>query len=889
MKKLISLLTVFVVLLTMVPLSFGAEDVDFSYQGIPAYEALFRNVSFTDINNHWAKDSIYRMASLSIIRGMGNNRFNPDGVLTREQAITLLVRLVGLEDEAQEAAENNMDNIDTGEYRILTPFDYLSNAYVDTAISNNIVTQEEVNKIETLTENENNQIEIELERSITDYETDPQLTDLQITNIENQIREKIERAYTWRRPVTREQVAVWISRVLGLQPISGQAQQTIYSFNDWENIDTQNLSIIEAVVQNGIMEGNSNGYFLPKSSLRRSEMARLLDNIHEELLKQREYHIATGIVEKINTVHDFDNNTKKIFKIKNDDGTISELEIQESDNIANSNGFVGYKDGNIVLPEAIKEFDYIKYYANPDGQVIFVEVLNNKTSSIEGYVEDVDADNREITIKDYDDQTFTLEVSQGADIRINDRWAQLKDLLYGQEITLDISNGKIIVIKGYLNTGEEGYIHPGERIYIGKVLYVDARNNSLTLLDGGTQREFEIEPYIPIIKGDENIGLNGVKEGDIVRLEFDQYQGNSPIKAYVAQPDRQIANLYKATIKQFNPNRQELILSDVYSYKNTQWNEEDQITKLPLGYDTALYINGGKVNEQYLNNYSGTEAYIVTQDNFGKEEILKIVLKSGYERNYYNTLQNIAFGDNKIIVDYNEMYFDDSTIILKDGRLIHPYNLQENNELFVISQGRNHQNAVVISVEGIDDTGIIVYRGRIDEIYQYSFELDDYDILKGTEWDFTRRQSEFNISEDTKIIDTREGDVRKVTVKEFTNSRFLKEDDRDNYYREYAYAIQWDDMIIAMNIIDKDKEAQVISTGRVSSVDKLNRDIFIEDVRDWSDFTEKWVVNDSEIELNVDDAIFIRNGKIVTINEISPQDSLYILRENDEGYIVVVR
>jgi len=533
------------------------------------------------------------------------------------------------------------------------------------------------------------------------------------------------------------------------------------------------------------MEGDSKGNFSPKGSLTRGEAAKLFDNIHEELLKNQGYIINVGIVEKIDITYQSIDNIRtenRDLRVKNDDNTLLNILSEETNSEVLNKGFIVIKDGKLLLPKDIKAYNYIKYYINPNGEAILVHILEDKPSEIEGFIEEVDIEEGFVSMKDYNDRSFKLKLSPGAKVTINDQWAEAKDLLYGQEVTAKLVNGNIVDIKGYLDIGEGGYIHPGERIYIGKVLYINQRDSKVTIIEYENEHEFIIEPYTPVIKDGSNIGLKGIKEGDIIRLEFDQYEGNIPIKAYVAEPDRQIVNLYKATVEQFNAGRNELILGGVSYYDHTKWKSSSQSLKLPLGNDSEIYINGRKITKELLPSYLGREAYIATKDNYGKEETLKLVLKNGYEKKYYNSIQEIAFGDRKLKVDYNEVNFDDSTIIVKDGKLIHPYNLQEDDDIFLIAQGVDQYTAAFISIEGIADTGLIVYRGRIEEITQYGFDLDNFDILEGTNWDYSSREREFNISEDTKIIDTRNDDIKEVSVDEFTNSRFLKDRYREDNY-----------------------------------------------------------------------------------------------------------
>lgn len=874
----------------------NAQDYDslIQLEGVQNYKAVYNNINFTDIDNSWAKSSINKMSALSIIRGLGSNRFGPTNTISREEAIALIIRLMGLESEAQLQGQALIDNRDTGGVKVLSTGDYWADGYISVAKTMGIITAGEANDIESLTQSQNNSLTEELENIMTIYEENEIYTQAQINNIRSQYQTKLEKNYTWKRPVSREQVAVWVGRAAGLTPITGQAQQMIYNLNDWTSIDTEKIPLIEAVLQQRIMRGNENGSFLPKDYLTRAEMATIIDNIHLDILETQGYIIKTGIVEKIDTLTesvDGVTNRKVIFITKNDDSTSSAISIQDSDIESNNRGFITYKEGEIVLPSEIFVNSYIRYYINPEGNVLLVELLPEDKSEIEGIILDIDQVNRTMTIKDYDDEVFTFKIIEGVNVKINGLYATLDELLYDQEVVLKISNGNITEIDGYLYSGEPEYIHPGERTVIGKVLYIDKLEGKITLLEDENQHEYLIDPFTPVIKNDINVGINSIREGDILRLEFDEYKGNMPINVYIAQPDRQIANIYKANIVNYNISRNEIILESPEYYENAKWKDIDQDKKLPLNNSAEIYISGRAITKELLKNYMGREAYIVTADSFGKEEAIKLVLKTGYEKKYYNSIQNIAFGDRKLKVDYNEMYFDESTIIIKDGKLIHPYNLKEEDDVLVISHGTSIETASLISVEGIESTGFVVYRGRIDDITQYGFELYKSDVIDGVETDTERRKT-FNISEDTMIIDTRYDEIEEVTVEEFTNSRFLKDRyswDEENYIDEYAYAIAYDDMVLAIDIIDRHKEGQVISTANISSIDSQEQLITLKNIRDWSELKESWNINNSEINLDVREALFIKNQRPATLNDLREEDSLYIIRRDDFGYIIICR
>lgn len=67
------------------------------------YTVIKNNITFIDMQQHWAKTDIERMANKWIITGKGNNLFDPSGALTHAEAITLLVRALGLKEETKDS------------------------------------------------------------------------------------------------------------------------------------------------------------------------------------------------------------------------------------------------------------------------------------------------------------------------------------------------------------------------------------------------------------------------------------------------------------------------------------------------------------------------------------------------------------------------------------------------------------------------------------------------------------------------------------------------------------------------------------------------------------------------------------------------------------------
>lgn len=56
--------------------------------------------AFSDVDNHWAKDSIEKLSQINIVKGYEDNTFKPDKNMTRAEVATIINRLIGASKES---------------------------------------------------------------------------------------------------------------------------------------------------------------------------------------------------------------------------------------------------------------------------------------------------------------------------------------------------------------------------------------------------------------------------------------------------------------------------------------------------------------------------------------------------------------------------------------------------------------------------------------------------------------------------------------------------------------------------------------------------------------------------------------------------------------------
>lgn len=821
MKKAISLLALITVLVALVSAPVNAQNTDYPmYDGYENYDKVYNSIDFMDISNHWANNSIYKMGALSIMKSKGETHFSPQKPVTRLEALTLIIRLMGLE---KEALEKSMGNELEG--------------YIKVATGEKVLLDEDLNKI----------------------------------------------GDSWQVPIERQMMAAWIGRMLKLKENYGLDQKLVKTMNDWKKIDPEYLPTIDSIIKSNIMNGDSKKNFNPKVSVKKGELVKILDNVHERILKEQGYKVETGKITDKTYVTE-GNVAKNVLLVQKDDQSFEGLGFN------NRYGFIVYKNGSIGYPQTLSKGDYIRYYLDTNNNVTYVEVIKKEEKTVSGRIQDIDVENRSISIRDNASMTHIYQVTPNASINTNGIHIKIEELLYDQDVKLRVLNGKVMDIDGYLDEGDDGYIHPGERVNIGKALYIDKNSGKLVTQENGQQKEYLINPFIPVIKNNGNVGIDSIREGDLVRLEFDQYQGNSPMKVYILNPDRQVTDIYQGNISYYNNSKNQIILKNIKKYNHTMWDSEYESVAIDLNKTTPIYVNGKAITKELLKNYIDRDAYIAMGNNLGKQEAIKIVLKNGYEQNYQNTLQSIRFGDRNLTIDYNNIYYDEGTIIVKDGRLVDPYNLKESDELYVSSHGMgNSYTASIISIEGTSNyknSDYTVYKGNIEYVYNRNLDLIDSVVTDGVD-EYKKKRTSVALNNDTKIKDARGLETKEISINELLNDGLL---DKDSKYRdELVYVIAKDGIAQAITIIEEHQKHYAISLADISSIDRLGQVMTIKNARDWRGLGNRWTINNSTMKLYIEDSIIIKNGKAVTINELRGNENVYIMRGNNDGYIIICR
>jgi len=192
-----------------------AYTFSFTTAGLPTQ-------TFDDIPGHWAQHDIELMASMGVAKGVGGNKFNPDGTVTRAEFVALLVRSFGVPIEP--VSETSFKDV---------PPDAWFAAEVEAAYKGGIAIGFEDGTF---------------------------------------------RPYA---QVTREQIAVFIVRAMNWTVEDEEADALLSKFTDQAKISSWAKEAVAVAVQKGIVLGRPDGNFDPQANATRAEAVVMLKRMFQ--------------------------------------------------------------------------------------------------------------------------------------------------------------------------------------------------------------------------------------------------------------------------------------------------------------------------------------------------------------------------------------------------------------------------------------------------------------------------------------------------------------------------------------------------------------------------------------------------------------------------------
>ncbi len=220
--------------------------------------------SFSDLTGHWAKEYMEDLASSGYLSGYEDGTIRPNNSITACETLALLSRLYKLKDET---AKNIYS--DYGKYVEQTVPSSVSWAYDELAVclAAGIITKDELKSI-TLSE-----------------------------------------------PIKKEMLSQFLVRAMQFQSEAERLASSSLGFKDAGDIDSKYIGSVAKLVSMGIIKGDDNNNFSPKSGVTRAVAATMLSRALSQLKS----------LDKTLVIEDYDGITRTFGIIKSADGSLVEL------------------------------------------------------------------------------------------------------------------------------------------------------------------------------------------------------------------------------------------------------------------------------------------------------------------------------------------------------------------------------------------------------------------------------------------------------------------------------------------------------------------------------------------------------------------------------------
>jgi len=801
------------------------------YQGITDSDALLKNLSFTDIANHWGRDSILRMAAISVMRGYGNSLFRPDGLVTKEEALVAIMRAAGMEEEAQKEKENGVTIIPNNPNFI----DPWAEGYIKLAVNKGIIT------------------------------------------INDAVNTK------WTDVAERQEAAFWIVKALGISPVYGKDQKYIYNFNDWRQLKLEYIPYVESALKEGIMKGTGNKIFSPIGALTRAQLATMLDNIKDRIKDKLGVEFKKGTVERIDQEYFGSNlSNRKMILVSKPDQTFDRLIIEEDGNGVALKDFVLNRNGSITKGNSLKEGDDIYYIVDKNSRVIYAELSPILKQRLSGYVKNMDGQNGKLTFGD-DYTYYTFDLIPLTKVYVNGREASLEDIKFGQEVTVDVVDGKISQVLISYDVDNPGYVPEGSFAVYGQ--FIDYDGQKIRLFRNGNVEEYNIYSTTKIYKGGLPLKPSQLERGDNIRIYVDGIYSKDVTRIDV-EGKESTYNLYKGTISLADPYLNLMSLNNVKKLNQNRWEDyKDQMT-LSLSGEYEVFYAGEFLRDGDLKRITGLNAYVLTENSYGAEKVARVYVPLGFERDYFGDA-DYNRGENSLNISGNSLKLNEGSIVLMNGKPVNPVVLGDSVQAFMVSEKQgNTQNLALAVLFEKPSVPFKFYKGRIYDIKTNSYVLKYYSELDDNEWQYNSDSTvELDVNSDTTIIDNTGSDPKVLSVADFLNQRYYS---TNKFYSYRAYVITDGSETLGINILPQDYSDR-ITIARIKEMDLENNTITLTDARDWSSFYQNWQPNNSLDYINIKKALIIKNGNYVTPDQLSENDELYIIRESNNALLIYAK
>lgn len=538
--------------------------------------------------------------------------------------------------------------------------------------------------------------------------------------------------------------------------------------------------------------------------------------------------------------------------------------------------------------------------------ILITAITSSKVSAQnpyqQGYVEGyfIEAKGNTLVIEAYDGTVYSVPMISDIKLEIDGRPVNITDYKKGMEVYVELQGRSAKYMDAY-SVSTPGYIEPGTKVRTGTVANID-RDQIKIIVPTGREEVYFTSPATVVLKNKQASSMNKLYVGDRVKLYFDDINTSYISRIEIEGDSILIKDLYRGKMTIVDKLQDVIVLENVEVFRNGSWKSLAKSLKLPYNGDMPIYIGGQKIDNKNLQYYRGRTVYMAVKDFFGKEKIEKMVVKSQYENTFSEKIDEINwFSSQMELANNKNINFNEGTMVIKSGRLVDIYSLNPGSDGLIVADGLGSDltaNVIYVYNEDINNSNIgqdYLYAGRLNTILEDRVYLKDFFILDKNKWESFSEEKELYYDDDTFIYDLENG--KEVSPKEFFSSKYsVDENNRRNTSRDwYGYIYTNGDRISAI-YMKKSLDSllgQRVTIGIVESKpveDQLMSWVLVlRDSKDWSNLYGQWMAKNSSINIYLREALVIKNGKRISLEDIKVGDRLYLVRDDNMAKVIIVK
>ncbi len=769
---------------------------------VPAWAAVY-----TDTVDHWSEQSVLKMDAKGLIKGDGKGNFYPERSVSRQEVIALLVRLIDKENDVltvnleESSVKESAKGV--GDWAV---------GYLEVAKKEGII-------------------------------TDNELTVLM-----------------WNWEAERQEVAQWLCKAVKQSPQKTDTNGVLEQFVDVYDINKLKSPYIIPLVRDKIIVG-SNGYFRPLDSVKRGEVAILLDRSDKKYLDKTIVRSKKGQIIGLDNIDD-DETT-----VKDDKGLVYDLTFAYNT--------IMYKGGEKVEPEDLALGDWVEYVEDDKDNITYAEVLENEalpeptTNVVTGSVNSViNAAVPQITIIDSKGNLGIYSMGPDTVFNLNGKLVNFMSIQPGQAVTLELVNGTVSKVYA---------ISVGTTIK-GLVTQIDLSSGSLEIKTIISTLNFWLSPNLLT---QLKIDTNQVAIGDYVRVKvnnglvselFVEAGGsidtddssnmdsssdtdNSSTDSSNTDNNEHNYTVYTATLDDVDKSKDEVDLksSTIEYLDDGRWRSKSGSLTLEAADDVEIYYDGDEKDFDDLDDYEDDTIYLVYDED--EDEVIKIRVRKGTEYKYDDTITDMSTRSDWFELDDESktFYYDESTIVMIDGELMNGDDLMEDDEVYVTVDKvstKYHAAVVEVTASNTSEGDYKVYKATLDDVDTSNKEIElkstTVQYLDDAKW----RSSSGNLT--LEVADS---------AKMYFDGALIDLNELETYENATIYVVY-------------DEDVEEVIKIKVKKGTEYKYD---DEISDQSTRNNRFELNDADKTIYYeDDVIVMIDGKLMNGDDLEEDDKVYV-------------